>query len=253
MNCYFWRGVTVPPELEGAIGCLGSATATDGERLAAFEMLLAAGAPVGRGYAMDRFSMDQAQLRHGDLHIEVLAAVANRIHACARAELAVAPLVIDEATAQYRRGANHGSALVALGFGCDEADSGLVAKALSENEDPHILEEGCRTAAAILYDNPRLPGELAWALRQLQLGRSHPASLRTAAVRALGESPSDEVLPWLVDALDDDLEPSSSAARALLERDAARFAARVQRVVAGWVLPECPPYDVHEVRSLLAG
>jgi hypothetical protein len=253
MTLYFWQGVTVPVELEGAIERLWSARSTGGERLAAYEALLGSGSAVGRGYAMDQFSSDQAQLRHGDLHIEVLTAVADRIEACALAELAVAPLVIEEATAQFKRGANHGSALVALGFGCPREAGGLIAKALTENEDPHILEEGCRTATAILYRNPRLPGELAWALRQIQLRRTFPASLRIQAVRALGESPNDEVVPWLLDALDDELEPSAAAARALLERDGARFAARVQEAVAGWVLTEFPPYDVHEVRSLLAG
>jgi hypothetical protein len=250
IDSYFWDGVPLSGDVLEDVRVLMKGASPDGETIAAYERLLEAG-PIARGYAMDCFSRDHAQHRHGDPSGLVLKAIGELVRQCARDELRAPPLHVEEPEAMFPVGANHGSALTVLGYGARCSDAAMVAKALRENEDPVVLDAGARTAGAIIAACPDALTELSEPLAHL-VRETSPPELAATVVEALGGSRSEAVVPLLLKALcTTGIEPSATAARVLLERDFSRFRDAVAKVASEWSVADYPPFNVAEVRQLL--
>jgi hypothetical protein len=247
---FYWEGAAVPDEEHSAIERLEGAESPVSERTAALVHLLGSDSVVARGIALDFYCLSNANLRHGNEPM-IDATVDAAARACALRELADPPYERTEANAQPKRGANHASALHALGFNADPADAPLVARALLHNQDDRVLAQGVGAAEPILRGEPAHPA-LIDALLQLVHRRSLEPSTRAGATAAIAASADDAVVPLLLDAVrDPELAVSAAAARGLLERDLERHRRLVEPIAAAWCTGEFPPFDVHEVRRLL--
>lgn len=129
-----------------------------------------------------------------------------------------------------------------------------IARALVVNTDPEVLRWGVKAAEVVLDGEPVLDASLAGELRRLARMRELPAEVRAGAITALGVCASEDVVPWLRDALTEaDLHVAAAAARCLLERAPERFREQVAPVAAAWPTNGSVPYDVVAVRELLDG
>jgi hypothetical protein len=249
---FYWEGATVAEDERGVVERLEDTGRPAPERRAALIQLLGSSSTVARGIALDFYSLSNANLRHGNEPM-IDAAVDAAARACALRELAAPPYERTEAKARPRRGANHASALHALGFNADPADASLVARVLLENQDERVLAQGVGAAEPILRGEPAHPA-LMDALLLLAHRPDVEPSTRAGAIAAIAASADDAVVPLLVDATGDpELAVSAAAARGLLERDIARHRAFVESIVAAWPIREFPPFDAQEVRRLLEG
>jgi hypothetical protein len=170
VQSFYWEGAAVPAEERSILEELESTETPVSGRKLALVHLLGSGSVVTRGIALDFYSMSNANLRHGDepmIDTEVDAAA----RACALCELAAPPYESAEASARPKRGANHASALHALGFNADPADAPLVARVLLENQDDRVLAPGVGAAEPILRGEPAHPA-LVDALLQIVRRRS---------------------------------------------------------------------------------
>lgn len=250
-HSYFWSGAALDPNLAAALERFLAREATPDEKLQAFEMLLDSGSTPAHGIALDQYTFAQGQGRMGD--VDLLAPLAPRVRACLVAELQAPPFVRPEPGARPRAGANHASAFYAMWHLASADDGPLVARALAANTDPDVLRWGVKAAEVVLDGEPVLEVQLAGELRRLVSTHEMPAEVRAGAITALGVCASEDVVPWLLDALREPaLHVAAAAARCLLERDAERFRGKVAPFAAAWpTAEESVPYDVTEVRHLL--
>jgi hypothetical protein len=249
---FYWEGAAVPAEERGTFEKLEGTEQPVSAQKAALVHLLGSDSVVARGIALDFYSMSNANLRHGDEPM-IDAAIDAAARACALRELAEPPYDRTEVSAQPRRGANHASALHALGFNADPADAPLVARVLLENQEDRVLAQGVGAAEPILRGEPAHPA-LVDALLQLVRRRNLKPSTRAGAIAAIAASADEAVVPLLIEAVrDPELAVSAAAARGLLERDLERHRRLIEPIVGAWSTSEVPPFDVHEVHRLLEG
>lgn len=250
-HSYFWTGVELPPALAAELERFLAREAQPDDRLHAFDALLASDSTPARGIALDQYTCSQGQERMGGGNL--LARVEPRVRECLVAELQALPFVRAEPDAHPRVGANHASAFYAMWHLARPEDGPLVARALAANSDPEVLQCGMKAAEVVLDGEIMLEAQLAGELRRLVAQRELPADVRAGAITALGVCASDQVVPWLLDALNEPaLRVAAAAARCLLERAPERFREQVAPFAAAWPTGEEPvPYDVIAVRQLL--
>ncbi|HEX7841732.1 MAG TPA: hypothetical protein VF469_29885 [Kofleriaceae bacterium] len=247
---FYWEGADVPAEERSTVERLEDTDRPVTERKAALLHLLETDSVIARSIALDFYSLSNANLRHGNEPM-IDAAIDAAVRACALRELAEPPYQRAEANANPRRGANHASALHALGFNADPADAALVARILLENQDDRVLSQGVGTAEPVLRGGPAHPA-LVDALLLLARRPSLEPSTRAGAIAAIAASADEAVVPMLVEAArDPELAVSAAGARGLLERDVDRYRLLVEPIVASWPAREFPPFDVLEVHRLL--
>lgn len=250
-HSYFWIGAELAPPLAAELERFLSRKTQPADRLHAFAALLASDSTPARGIALDQYTFSRSQERMGGT--DLLARLAPRVRECLVLELQAAPFIRPEPNANPRIGANHASALYAMWHLARADDGPLVARVLAANSEPEVLQLGVKAAEIVLDGELVLDAQLAVELRRLVDQRELPAQVRAGAITALGVCASEEVVPWLLDALNEpDLHVAAAAARCLLERAPERFREQVALVAAAWVTDEKPgPYDAIAVRELL--
>jgi hypothetical protein len=252
-NTYFWEGVTLPEPWATVAARFTDRAATIDARRAAFLQMLSSVLPAVRGSALDNFTFDNAQARHGEIAQDVYDGVNAEIRTCALQELASTPYVRGEPGAVVPVGANHASALHALSCVGQPEDAAAVGKTLGQTTDLLVLEVGLGAAHAVLYRQPEIEPALARSLRRVITDGSQTTRLRVSAIVAASHSRSAAATPWLLDALGDaDLAVAAAAGRALLERDPTAFADAVVSRATSWPTEGTVPHDVIAVRKLLA-
>jgi hypothetical protein len=250
-HSYFWNGAALDSTLAAALERFLAHESRPDERLQAFEMLLDSDSTPARGIALDQYTFAQGQGRMGG--VDLLARVAPRVRERLVSELQAPPFVRPEPDAHPHVGANHASAFYAMWHHARAEDGPLVARALAANSEPDVLQWGVKAAEVVLDGEPVLEAQLASELRRLVNAHELPAEVRAGAITALGVCASEDVVPWLLDALrDPELRVAAAAARCLLERAPERFRGQITPFAATWpTSEESVPYDVTAVRELL--
>jgi hypothetical protein len=251
-HSFFWEGARLPADVQEVVDRLVQGAGSEIARRATLSALLASDSVAARGIAFDHYSSLQAQARHGSVNDELLEAIGPEVRACALRELAAPPHVCSEPGTSLARGANHASAFYALWHLATPADGEAIASAMAVNDDPTVLEYALGAAAKATRGAASVAPQLAEALHRVMTSPSLSLALRERAVRALGGSRDDHVIPWLEAAIENPaLEISAAAAWALLDRDAERFRNAVETRVAMWPTGRRLPLFAEEVKRRL--
>lgn len=249
---YFWNGAQLLQRDRALLERLDDTTLGIADRRSALLLLLDSDDPVARGTAMDRFNQSIAHLRHGDQPLSDDDEVRRAVRTCALRELRASPFERTDEGASPRCGANHASALNVLHKGAEAEDAPLVARALELNTDEQVIAEGVKAAEPVLRGEDPANPDLVRMLRMISARPDLPHEIRADAIAAVGGAADGAVVAILLEALgSSELAISAAAARALLERDLDRHRAQVAEVSAEWPRTESPPFDAHEVWSLL--
>lgn len=251
-HSFFWAGAELPAHVQELVDRIVHGAGSEAARRATLSALLASDSVAARGIALDHYSSLQAQARHGSVNDDLLDAIGPEVRACALRELAAPPHIRSEPSASPARGANHASAFYALWHLATPEDGEAIASAMAVNDDPTVLEYALGAATKATLGAASVAPRLAEALHSVMTSPSLSLALREPAVRTLGGSRDEHVIPWLEAAVEDPaLEISAAAAWALLDRDRERFRNVVEDRVATWPTGRRLPLFAEEVKRLL--
>jgi hypothetical protein len=247
-HSYYWTGVDVDGSLASLLDSLRDPGAGQDAVVSRLRGLLLSDNTAVRCMALDWFSLQRSQSRHGGSAETALYPAEPEVRSAALCELAAPPFEGPGAV----RGANHGSALTALGYVADPSDADIVGRALMANDDPAVLAAGILTATAMTHRTPVLPPVLAQALERIVNDPGLPMRTRVDALETAALSRDAAVTSWLLVALESaDVTMSASAGRQLLRRGQGAHRERVRAVAATWPSGTDVPWEVVETRQML--
>lgn len=212
------------------------------------QLMLTSATPRARNIAMDAYSSAHRDSRHGGLKPLYDSEELDRaVHDCAVRELAATEPGYGSRDNQYE-------AMYALWFCFDHADAPLIAQVLATTEDSGVRSIGLSHVEEIFQTDPLFDSGLLDALRRTASDPDESCGTRTEALRYAAGSAREEVVPWMLAALDDrDRRVVAGAIYALLLKDKERFAARVAPLLDAWEDTDGCGWEIGEARDILAG
>jgi hypothetical protein len=249
-HSYYWTGAELTAAVTADLAALQSRGADKSEVLASLGRLLGSRDTAARCVGLDWFSMMRSQSRHGGSADEELRPIEDDVRRVALQELTSPPS--EASISSGVRGANHGSAFVALGYVGEKSDADVLARALDANDEPEVLSTGTMTATGVVHRQAFIPPALAAALGRIVHDTKLPIRTRVNALETAALSKDPLVVRWLLDALESsDIVMSAAAGRQLLRRDKAAHRERVGALAASWPSGSEAPWEVQETRQLL--
>jgi hypothetical protein len=247
-HSYYWTGVDLDGSLVTLLDSLRDPGAGQDVVVSRLRDLLVSESTAVRCMALDWFSLQRSESRHGGRAETLLHPAEPEVRGAALRELAAPPFEGPGAV----RGANHGSALTALGYVAEKSDADIVGRALIANDDPAVLSAGIMTATAMTHRTPVLQPLLAQALERIVNDPRLPMRTRIDALETAALSRDATVTSWLLIALESpDVTMSATAGRQLLRRDQGAHRDRVRAVATTWPSGNDVPWAVVETRQML--